>query len=437
LVKLLYLVLTLLLLVVMGCVKQTDSIEELSGTSPITSISLASSDSVWVVSDSTFHTIQVQVNGDSNPDSLWLELHADSTYMILLADDGGNLTLSTNHSWLLSNSGDLIPGDHIWSRRLQAGFAPAGLYAVHYIAKQNAMTWTIDTHWRVVNNQPPILSGLVAPDTLQSGEDSLLEVSVIDPDTGISNGITSVQASVRTMLNVELQNYPLTAVGGNQHWRLVMPYSFPSTLPRDSTGNYNFIITATDVFGATSNLSRSVYLVNRPPSVDTISLSAARYVGGVAYTDSVLANPTTILFDSTSARVDSVLFVFRVVADDPQSSFDVKSANVSLRRNSRGDTVIYSHTFLEGGPEDPVVGDGIFYVGFKLDSTNRPTFSHYVRPPHDTYHITFTAFDKGGNASTDTTFTFFIHQPGSTDSIERIRNSSDIATRRYSNPFAR
>ncbi len=392
-----------------GCVNEKDETAVLDQPTTVSGIAIGVKDSIWNIVDNAPYTISIRVEGGGRVDSIWVEIQADSSYRFSLADDGGNDTLFTGHSWLLSNSGDQVPHDGLWTRRLRSGFAPIGSYPVHYFAKLGETIWQLTTHWQVVSNFAPQITNISAPDTLFSGTEQSLLVTVVDPDTLIQTGITSITGELFKHTPTDSsrrKTFSFEPLGGNQQWRFTLRDTFALNLHSDW---YKITATATDLFGAIGKGSDTIWIENKPPHIDTMGLTAIAYGPGLTQRNAV-RGLTAVLWDSLGRDdVDSVLITFRVFIDDPQSARDVISMRFDLSRTMRGDTVIYSRF---GTRKNPVTGDSIDGVWYgqmpSLNATNRPGGPGYRRPPFDTYFAVFTAMDGGGNVSEIDTLTFNI-----------------------------
>lgn len=387
----------LLSFLLISCVNEKDFSPIDKSISPNTQIQLLFTDSIWVYSDSIFKIVSIQLNGNLPPDSVLMSVQSDSMfYSFHLYDDGGfNSSQDSSISWLSRNSGDVIPNDNIWSCRIAFGLLPVSTYRIEFNSFQNNQPLRITRNWQIVYNLPPVLTSILAPDSLYSGIDTSMIVTTFDPDTIINSGIHSVSAKFYQLPSYQFMNIGnFSSISGHQSWRLLLPFSFASG---KSTGNYRCVITSQDVLGSQISDSVHFWLENLPPICDSIFLTGTS-VGG----------QTIVYFDSTGT--DTVRFQFFVKWDDPQSETDLRSMRLRMYRNLTADTVIYDTTLIEGTGFDTIPLDGRFIMPFQLDNRNRPTNPNYRRPPFDQYRIQFTAFDGGLNFSSDTTFHFQILQ---------------------------
>ncbi|MDK9699785.1 MAG: hypothetical protein OEM52_06555 [bacterium] len=409
----------LLFLLLSGCVEEKDANVTTTPDNSSFGIDVLDVDTIFVASLQSSTILRVAVGTGIVADSVWIEIAADSTIRIPLADDGSARYLATIASPLTTTtSHDLIPNDGVWSRQIYCGALGVASSPLRFFAYRNTELKQVSANWRVVANQPPYIANVTAPDSVYSGVDTSLIVSVFDPDTAFVSGVSTVTAEIYDAADNWKRTAPLTANAGNQSWRLEMPYSFPARL---ATGNYRFQLIAEDVLHDTVSTSRVVWLENLPPVVDSIQLIGSTVIGNIVY------------FDSVSH--DTVQFTFDVTSDDPQSPFDVTSMRVRLARDMIPGSTIYDSTYREGFGNDITAGDGKIAVTFQLDDRNRPRNPNLVRLPYDHYQITFTANDGGGNRSIDTTFNFQIRVPESARKNGQVQPMRSTRFVKVPNPF--
>ncbi|MCX7835254.1 MAG: hypothetical protein N2450_04195 [bacterium] len=385
-------------LLLTSCVYEKDLVDSSTHQVQLYGFTLFSSDSVWVANDSTFQQIMVRVDANAHADSVILTLmNLPNPIQIYFKDDGGIEQIeNAGLPWLLNSSGDVIPNDNIWSLRIAVGLIPLQTVDLKIEVHLENQSSILQKRWLIVQNLSPVILSMTYPDSIYSGTDTAIIISTFDPDTLIESGIRSVVTYIYQLPNrIQRGIREFQTFGSNQTWRLILPYSFASG---KQTGDYRFIVTSTDLLRSSVSDSFVVWIENRPPICDTISLIGNTVVG-----------QTLVLFDSNAT--DTVVFQFDVSWYDPQSASDIRSMNVELFRDLLGDSSFWDTLLVEGTGFDSVALDGKFIVPFQLDNRNRPTHPNYRRPPFDHYRIKFYAMDGGNNISNDTTFHFYIVQP--------------------------
>ncbi len=299
-----------------------------------------------------------------------------------LKDDGGVPSLTGLPSFVDQHSGDLIPGDLVYSIRLDAGFADSpGTFLVTYAAGDLAGTpfdpaepgeqdttglaLFRDTLVVAENNPPDILSFNV-PDSLHSGfDEQVWTAEVTDPDEDGGDYVTRVE------LELALEEVPVRTVqfaGAGAHvWTFNASADFAAGL---STGDYRFRLSATDRFEAGSApVDTIVWVENAPPVL------------------SELAAPDTVVRPLEGQNV----YTFSLRVEDEQGQGDIAEV-VYLAVSPQGDTLESPDFTLQdlGQTPDETAGDGTWSAGF----ITVPENSNF-----GTWTFLFVARDRGGNES--------------------------------------
>ena len=308
------------------------------------------------------HIFQAVISGDFGEVEVRCSLLDDGGFELgefRLLDDAGAFEIIGEPEFVSTTSGDVVAGDGVFTRKVNALFAEAeGFYTAYFtIATVDSDTIAVEDYGiQVYFNQPPELSQPNLPPLLESGFAPFnLEISVSDPQ-GYSD-IVSVKFELLP-LGMEYEMYDPEMDG------IFTYYMEPSLAAGVFPGDYIFRFTAVDSIGETSvPLDVEVYIENEPPSLANAALEAESISTDPVSGDSILTAPEP---------GDTIYVRVMVNAADHQTLADIDSVFINYERPTGVWTMGYPmadnglewdlEQYLEGLPflGDETAGDGVF-----------------------------------------------------------------------------
>jgi hypothetical protein len=273
-----------------------------------------------------------------------------------LWDDGSFYTIPAHPPWADSISGDLIPRDGVFSRRITGQFVnqPTDVTFRFEVTDLDGHVGTpVEATVEINANSAPTLFNPVLPDTLVSGFDSLtLSVTALDSDYQDS--------VIRVWLEVEGSNkgeIDLEGPDADHHWSITIDSSFAAGI----LGNYPFQFYAEDTYQEIAGpLGQMVYVENTPPTISNLVM------------------PDTMILPTQSEGSDTAALFLNV--DDDQTLLDIPENAVYftiVRNDTIPNPTVYP-LFDNGTGEDQIAGDGIYSLGIVLfwdDPIGKYTFT--------------------------------------------------------------
>ncbi|MDP8208225.1 MAG: hypothetical protein P9L92_16280 [Candidatus Electryonea clarkiae] len=304
-----------------------------------------------------------------------------------LYDDGSSYDLSDdslNREFIGATSGDLIPGDFIYTSQLNSFFASGSdTFVVTYNVEIDSTNEDIlpltqtDTIF-VTMNSPPVIYSLESdlysdttdfPDSLNSGlEPQIWKAEVRDPDFSGGDIIQKVELYL-ILENIIVKQVQFSDIG-NGFWQLEVDASFAASHP---TGSYQFEMHAWDRFGISADsVSYNVWMENTAPEL--MNLSA----------------PDTVEVPLEPESVNN--YKMFVDVDDLQGQGDIEIVYYEIRDPTM---VWYSdetnYIFNDTGiAPDSLAGDGTWSAGITTRSDNT-NFGEYL--------FKYFGRDRAGNTS--------------------------------------
>ncbi len=321
-----------------------------------------------------------------------------------LLDDGSQYSVTPHPPWATAISGDLIPLDGFFSRRITGQFVdqPTQVtFRFEVTDNDGHSAQPLEVAVEVRANTPPTLEDILLPDTLISGFDSLLVLSVraIEPDD--LDSVTHVWLDVVGSGKSDLE---LSGPSADNRWSLEIDASFAAGI----LGSYPFEFYAEDTFHEIAGpLTQQVYVENEPPTISNLVMIDTFYLP----LPEVGSDTTNIFLD----------------VDDDQTLTDIAEVTFTTVLNDTVPIPGVFYLFDDGYGADQTAGDGTYSVGIVLFSHNTP----------GKYDFTFMVEDLVGQQS-DSTQTMWVLPPPSGLSNAPIlpnRLPPPVRDDRMCNPF--
>ena len=357
------LLLCILLLMVVGCEKETTSPEG----SPIPVITGWQLPERMVCNYPQSQRIVVTVEDAQGPADVPIVLgtilnNGTLVDTFSLWDDGSFYTIPTQPPWADSISGDLIPGDGMFSRRITGQFVnQASQVAFRFeVSDLDGHVGTPVQDSVIISvNSAPILLNPVLPDTLVSGFDSLT-LSVTGRDSDYQDFVIRVWLEVPGSNKGEID---LTGPGFYVIWSLAIDSSFAAGIQ----GNYPFQFYAEDTYQEIAGpLGQIVYVENTPPTISNLVM------------------PDTMILPTQAEGSDTARIFLSV--SDRQSLADIYQVTFTDILNDTGQ-VHGPYPLVDNATgADSVAGDGIYSQGIVLSYTNSPGKYEFTFVAEDLVH---------------------------------------------------
>ena len=312
-----------------------------------------------------------------------------ATAAFYLYDDGGAFEHSDlpvhQPQYLASKSGDLIPGDFIFSNRINSLFSDVWgtPYEDEYLFEfyfnfdspvaggqgdGHPETFVISRNVLVSANEGPVVDSVDIPDSLYSGFDAQTwSIDVSDPNEASGDEVTDV--TVTLVADDITWREILFAPTNLPEWTFSVDSSFAAGLP---TNDYEMQILAIDKFEYPSDMTVvPIWIENEAPEL--LSLVAPDTVRQPGPDD-----PDNI-------------YVFELNVQDSQGQGDLEIVYYTVVDPTGNFFESPDYVFRDDGEDpDPVAEDRLWNSGFRVPNT----VSNF-----GTYTFTFYAEDRAGNVS--------------------------------------
>jgi hypothetical protein len=291
-----------------------------------------------------------------------------------LWDDGSFYTVPAQPPWADSISGDLVPRDGFFSRRITGQFVnqPTHITFRFEVSDLDGHIGTpVEVPVEIRSNSFPSLQNPQLPDSLLSGfNDIVLSVTATDSDA--QDSVIRVWLEVQGSDKGEID---LTGPDQNHHWSITIDSSFAAGIQ----GTYPFQFYAEDTFQEiTGPVGQNVYVENVPPVLDSLVM------------------PDTMFLPTTPGDCDTAdIFLW---VSDRQSLLDIYSVTFTTVLNDTGQVHGPYGLSDDGTGADQTAGDGIYSQGIVLCHENTP----------GKYDFTFVAEDLVGQQSTPIVHTLWV-----------------------------
>ena len=286
-----------------------------------------------------------------------------------LWDDGSFYSVPAQQPWADSISGDLVPCDGFYSRRITGQFVNQPTVVDFVFSTPCCDTDPIPVEIR--SNTFPTLQNPQLPDSLLNGFDDIT-LSVTATDSDAQDSVIRVWLEVEGSDKGEID---LTGPDVNHHWSLAIDSSFAAGIQ----GSYPFQFYAEDTFQEiTGPVGQVVTVENAPPILDSLVML-----------DSMFLPITPGDCDTT----DIFLWV-----SDRQSLLDIYTVTFTTVLNDTGQVHGPYGLSDDGTGADQVAGDGIYSQGIVLCHENTP----------GKYDFTFIAEDLVGQQSAPIVHTLWV-----------------------------
>lgn len=305
-------------------------------------------DAIWVLGDLSFKRVAVSIEGTfyPPPDSLsgFIISRAETTTFTLW-DDGSALPL-TPLPFTETRSGDLWPGDGVYSRTLNSLFAAAAdTYELQITLPTSPRERAISKKVTVRTNTPPLIISWSSPESLYSGDSAEVIAQLTDED-----GFADITHSEWVLLKARpIASTWALRTSTSPQWKAVLS---PAAAAATPTGSYPSFLRIADRWMSqrgewvTSDTHR-VWVENSPPSIS--------YVLG----------PDTIWLGAH----DTIRFQYTIGVEDLQTALDLDTLFLTISDTSR--VVARFFYFDDGGGLDSLPGDGLYQAGFSADPSSR------------------------------------------------------------------
>jgi len=271
-----------------------------------------------------------------------------------LWDDGSYYSVAASPPWADSISGDLVPGDGIFSRRITGQFVDHDAtvsFRFDATDSDGHTALSVEAAVELRANSAPVLEDPQLPDTLVSRFDPVtLSVRASDPD--------DQDSLVRVWLDVEGSGkgeIALTGPDQDQRWSVTIDRYFAAGI----MGAYPFNFYGEDTFQEIGGpVGQTVLVENNPPVISN------------------LVAPDTMVLPTEAVGSDTALLFLNV--DDDQTSADVWAVYFTSVRNDTVPNPTVFYLFDDGSGADVTAGDGIYSQGIVLfwdDPPGKYTFT--------------------------------------------------------------
>ncbi|MFN3822002.1 MAG: hypothetical protein ACK4OO_06670, partial [bacterium] len=285
-----------------------------SPTSPSYRLSWVECERTWKWGEETYRRISVKWEGRSisPPESLIAYIFNTSDTVSFSLWDDGSSRIITSESFSRDRSEDLWFGDHIYTRAINALFAPSpGLYTLTISPPSEPMLFNLSTSLMVRSNNFPVILQWSHPDSFFSGFGGTVSATISD-----SEG----QGDIIRVEWVVLKDRPLRDL-----WAL-RPLSdtlwigdiSPAIGMGTHTGAYPSFLRVADQWMVGKGLwvtsdTQRVWLENLPPQITSVTGPETLWVG----------------------EEDTIRFQYLLHVKDPQTTEDLDSLLLTIWDTSR------------------------------------------------------------------------------------------------------
>ncbi|NQT35149.1 hypothetical protein HQ587_08165 [bacterium] len=302
-------------------------------------------DSIWIVNSEWMHTISISVyppNIAAGREMLCQIRSEQVSTHFRLYDDGSYGRWEDAAGFADSISGDQIPGNAVYTRRINSLFAiHEGEYHFLFALSGGEPPDTLEMIITLSNNSLPQIFDIEYPDSVLSGV-------MADPFNVVvadSNGLDDI-VRVELLLGEWFDRQHLMTYGGENTWEL----GASSVAARLPTGEHPFCIRVYDhylnqIHQPVASDYYTVWLENLPPRVTEV------------------AGPDTVWLPETGSDT----FEYRIIVNDDQGVGDLGGLELVLSDTAG---VILERTYFDDGSyPGSIAGDWKFHAGFTVVDT--------------------------------------------------------------------
>ena len=302
-------------------------------------------DSIWIVNSEWMHTISISVNPPNIAAGreMLCQIRSEqvSTHFRLY-DDGSYGHWEDAAGFADSISGDQVPGNAVYTRRVNSLFArQEGEYHFLFALSDGEPPDTLEEIITLSNNSLPQIVDLEYPDSVWSGV-------MADPFNAVvtdSNGLDDI-VRVELLLGEWFDRQHLITYRGENTWEL----GASSVAARLPTGEHPFYIRVYDhylnqILQPVESDHYIVWLENLPPRVMDV------------------VGPDTVWLPETGSDT----FEYRIIVNDDQGVGDLGGLELVL--SDTAEVKLERTYFDDGAQPDSVSGDGEFHAGFTVADT--------------------------------------------------------------------
>jgi len=310
-----------------------------------------------------------------------------------LWDDGSYYSVTASPPWADSTSGDLVPGDGIFSRRITGQFvdhATTVSFRFDATDSNGHAADPVEVAVELRANSAPVLEDPVLPSLLESGFDTLtLSVRATDSD--------ELDSLVRVWLDVQGSGKgEITLAGPDQdhRWSITIDRSFAAGI----VGDYAFNFYGEDTFQEIGGpVGQTVMVENNPPVISN------------------LVAPDTMVLPIQAVGSDTALLFLNV--EDDQTLIDIWAVYFTSVLNDTVPNPNVFYLFDDGSGADVTAGDGIYSQGIVLFWNNTP----------GKYTFTFLAQDLLGQTSNPIIHDMWVVPPPGVQTSPELPYSISVA----------
>lgn len=341
--------LTVPLIVLSGCSESASVSPPIHGQLVIIEL-----DSIWVLDSEQMHLISVQVSPPNiavDREMICLISGGLSTTHFRLYDDGSFGRWDDSAGYADSISGDRVPNDGVFSRRIKSNFYNnPGNYFLTFALSDSPPPDSVTAEVVLRVNSPPVVISHTEPDSVPSGSAGLDFSSIIlDPDG--QHDVTSAELLLfRTPSpSGQYTAFPMMLINDTTwSWQ-----SEPRLAAGLSTGSYPLAIRTADHYLSQINQwaysdTGSIWLENLSPRVIDVE------------------GPDTIWIPPDDTT--TIFFHYIISVDDDQGFTDLDTLNLVI---IRPDSSTWENQYFDDGNGlDTTALDGRFAVGFRVNNSN-------------------------------------------------------------------
>jgi len=337
------------------------------------SLKLIQLDSVWVLNSERLQNVTVEAENIISGDVTVLCIIQDNSNQnsqFMLYDDGNAGRWENSNEFADSLSGDSVPGDGVFSRRITSNFAAdIGEHTFTFILNTDNFADTISALALVRNNSPPEFVSHTEDDSVFSGgvgDNFTIALSDIDGNVEIANADVVIYRS--SPPSEDAAYFEMDRIADDQ-WSWNDKATISVGL---ATGDYSVAYRAQDNYFSqieewTYSDTFSVWLENLPPTITSVE------------------GEDTVWIPQSSS--DTISFDFTITVEDDQSVTDLDTLHLTLLNSD--DVELAKFIYIDGrGGLDTTPLDGIFRSGFSANGSNQAPAE---------YKFLWTPTDKAGN----------------------------------------
>lgn len=312
-------------------------------------------DNIMLLNSEELHRISVRISPKEDAENREMKClirGGEVTTEFQLYDDGGFERWGNASEFADSISGDYIADNGVFTRLINSLFTniDGGFDFTFSVSGENppdAVTKSVDV---IFWNPHPEIKSIDFPDSLKSGEDSLIFATIITDDNGQDD---IVQVDLLCLDSEQYisdeKSYAMNALNDSVfEWKCE-----PNVAAGLPTGNYPFLVRAMDAYQKQNHEHvvsdmNYVWLENLPPFITDV------------------VGPDTVWLPETGSKT----FEYTISVDDDQGFTDLDSLLLELWDPER--VIFDSLYFDDGSGLDTIAGDGRFRAGFSVSYNKEP-----------------------------------------------------------------